>query len=66
MFLQIPHGPIPIHLQKCFSELGGKPGDFPEAERLGAEELSLPMYPELTEDMAVQVVEALSGHSTKR
>ena len=43
------HYPHPIHLQKCFSELGHKPGDFPVAERLAAEELSLPMYPELTE-----------------
>jgi len=42
------HYPIPIHLQKCFSSLGYKKGDFPVAERLAERCLSLPMYAELT------------------
>ncbi|HET7749142.1 MAG TPA: DegT/DnrJ/EryC1/StrS family aminotransferase [Terriglobales bacterium] len=42
------HYPLPIHLQAAFRHLGYKPGDFPVAERLAAEVLSLPMYPHLT------------------
>lgn len=43
------HYPIPIHLQKAYSKLGYKKGDFPVSERLSKEILSLPMYPELKE-----------------
>lgn len=39
--------PIPLHLQKCFSYLGHKKGDFPVAEKLCSCVLALPMYPEL-------------------
>lgn len=43
------HYPIPIHLQKAYINLGYKKGDFPVAEKLASEILSLPMYPELKE-----------------
>ena len=42
--------PKPLHLQDCFKELGYKQGDMPVAERLCNEVLSLPVYPELSQE----------------
>ncbi|MTJ47261.1 DegT/DnrJ/EryC1/StrS aminotransferase family protein [Dolichospermum sp. UHCC 0259] len=44
------HYPIPVHLQKGYADLGYKLGDFPCSELVANEELSLPMYAELTND----------------
>jgi dTDP-4-amino-4,6-dideoxygalactose transaminase len=44
------HYPIPIHLQKAAFSLGYKEGDFPNTEKFSNSMLSLPIYPELTED----------------
>jgi dTDP-4-amino-4,6-dideoxygalactose transaminase len=42
------HYPIPVHLQPAYRDLGYQAGDFPVAERVAGEVLSLPMFPELT------------------
>lgn len=41
------HYPIPVHLQKSFHYLNLKKGEFPVAEKISSEVLSLPMFPEL-------------------
>jgi dTDP-4-amino-4,6-dideoxygalactose transaminase len=51
--------PKPLHLQDCFSELGCKEGDFPIAERLSREVLSLPIYPELTTEQIEYVAKTI-------
>ncbi|MDA0838447.1 MAG: DegT/DnrJ/EryC1/StrS family aminotransferase [Planctomycetota bacterium] len=44
------HYPIPVHLQKIHADLGHKAGDFPDSEQVANEVLSLPIFPELTEE----------------
>ena len=44
------HYPIPVHLQECYKELKYKKGDFSVAEKCCEGIMSLPMYPELTEE----------------
>jgi dTDP-4-amino-4,6-dideoxygalactose transaminase len=44
------HYPIPVHLQPGYRDLGYTPGDFPVAEQVAGEVLSLPIYPELTDE----------------
>jgi dTDP-4-amino-4,6-dideoxygalactose transaminase len=55
------HYPTPAHLQKAHADLGYKRGDFPVAERLSDSELSLPMYPELTQAQLDTVVSAVKA-----
>jgi dTDP-4-amino-4,6-dideoxygalactose transaminase len=42
------HYPIPVHMQKAYADPRYREGDFPVAERVAGEILSLPIYPELT------------------
>jgi UDP-2-acetamido-2-deoxy-ribo-hexuluronate aminotransferase len=50
------HYPMPLHVQKCFEYLGYKEGDFPVAERVSKEIMSLPMNPYVKEDEIVFIV----------
>ena len=51
--------PHPLHLQPVYQTLGYQPGQLPIAELAGHEVLSLPMFPELTQEQQDQVIYAL-------
>ena len=53
------HYPVPIHLQPAFGFLGSKAGDLPVAEEIASEILSLPIYPEITEEQQRFVADSL-------
>ena len=53
------HYPVPVHLQPAFRHLGYGPGDFPVAEATATQLLSLPLYPQITEEQQARVVDAV-------
>jgi dTDP-4-amino-4,6-dideoxygalactose transaminase len=50
------HYPVPLHLQKAYEVFGYRPGDFPVTEAAASEILSLPMYPQLSEESQKRVI----------
>jgi dTDP-4-amino-4,6-dideoxygalactose transaminase len=57
--------PKPLHLQRAFAYLGHKAGDFPVSGAASSEVLSLPIYPELTEEQQRAVVAAIADFDTE-
>ena len=55
------HYPTPIHLQPAYAHLGVAKGSLPHAERAAATEISLPMFPELTDAQADEVIAAVKA-----
>jgi dTDP-4-amino-4,6-dideoxygalactose transaminase len=53
------HYPIPLHLQKAYANNGFKQGDFSVTEKVASEILSLPMFPNLTEEQIEYVVDKI-------
>jgi dTDP-4-amino-4,6-dideoxygalactose transaminase len=51
--------PVPLHLQRCYADQGGQPGDYPVAEAVSRRIQPLPMYPELTDDQVDRVIAAV-------
>jgi dTDP-4-amino-4,6-dideoxygalactose transaminase len=60
------HYPIPLHVQKAYRHLGYQQGDFPVSEKLAAEILSLPMYPQLGHDQQKYVAEKIGEFFSER
>jgi dTDP-4-amino-4,6-dideoxygalactose transaminase len=58
------HYPVPIHLQRAYSSLGHKNGDFKVSEEFSSKCISLPIYPELTEIQVQAVAKALMEATT--
>src|SRR5436853_909560 len=59
------HYPIPLHAQPVLGGLGYQLGAFPNAERLAAHSLSLPMYPEMPLSHVERVADAITGRSSR-
>ena len=55
------HYPVPVHRHPAFAHLGCGPGTCPVAERLAAQILSLPMFPEITDAQVDAVVAAIKA-----
>jgi dTDP-4-amino-4,6-dideoxygalactose transaminase len=51
--------PVPLHLQAAYQGLGRKQGSLPVSEQAARDVLSLPMYPELTEEQIRTVADAV-------
>lgn len=56
------HYPIPLHLQKAYRQLSYRESDFPVTERVSAEILSLPMYPQLTTNEQAYVADRVATY----
>ncbi len=56
----------PLHLEPAFSFLGHKPGDFPMAEAIGAETISLPVSATMTLKDAERVISAVREYGEGR
>ena len=53
------HYPIPLHLQKAYSKLGFRAGEFPVAENAAANIVSLPMFPGLLAEAQTEVADQM-------
>ena len=53
------HYPIPLHLQKAYSLLHYTRGDFPVCEKITAQIVSLPMFPQLTNEQQARIAEEI-------
>ena len=56
------HYPVPCHLQKAYSSLNYKVGDFPNSEYLASHCVSLPMYAELSNDDVNKVIDTINNY----
>ncbi len=60
------HYAIPVHLQPAYADLGYPKGSFPQSEAAANQVISLPLYPELTDDAIRRVVSAVKKASIRR
>ncbi len=60
------HYPLPLHKQKAYGYLGYESGDFPVAEWNSENNLTLPMFPDITEKQQEVVAEVIKSYFSKR
>jgi dTDP-4-amino-4,6-dideoxygalactose transaminase len=51
--------PLPLHLQECFADLGGKKGDYPVSEEMAEKVVSIPIYAELKQEQLDHVINTI-------
>jgi dTDP-4-amino-4,6-dideoxygalactose transaminase len=61
----IIHYPVPVHLQESYSECRNQSKYLPVTENLAGEIVSLPLYPELTDEEVDYVIESVLSLSSK-
>lgn len=59
------HYPVPCHLQQAYRDLGYSEGDCPNAEKLAKHCVTLPLFPEMTDDEIWTVIEACNSFSER-
>jgi dTDP-4-amino-4,6-dideoxygalactose transaminase len=59
------HYPIPVHLLDAYKYLGRPEASYPQTEAAAREILSLPMFPEITEEQQQYVADCLAGATAK-
>ncbi len=57
------HFPVPIHLQKAYSYLGYKRGDFQNTEKIAQTVLSIPIYPGLKRTSQTYIIDTINNSS---
>jgi dTDP-4-amino-4,6-dideoxygalactose transaminase len=60
------HYPIPLHQQKAYQHLKYKQGDFPVTEKVAAEIVSLPMFPQLKQEQLAAVAARVTEFVTSK
>jgi dTDP-4-amino-4,6-dideoxygalactose transaminase len=55
------HYPVPLHQQECFEHLGYKAGQFPNSEKIATQGLSLPMFPEMSQEQIEYVAHQVTS-----
>jgi dTDP-4-amino-4,6-dideoxygalactose transaminase len=60
------HYPIPLHLQKAYQHLNYKRGDFAVTERVAAEIVSLPMFPQMRKEQVDEVAKRVKEFASAR
>ena len=59
------HYPVPIHLQECAKHLGYKVGSFPVCEYQSTNSVSLPIYPEMSDEQVAEVIAVIKNFFKK-
>jgi dTDP-4-amino-4,6-dideoxygalactose transaminase len=60
------HYAVPVHLQPAYADLGYSRGDLPQSEKAASEVLSLPLYPELSEQVVNYVATAVKKAASRK
>ncbi|MBD3426361.1 MAG: aminotransferase class I/II-fold pyridoxal phosphate-dependent enzyme [Candidatus Omnitrophica bacterium] len=58
--------PVPLHLQPCYKDLGYSIGSFPVSEKMAEHVLSLPVYPELTDEKVEYIISSVTDFINRK